>query len=238
MSKAMKHFKPSLTTICSLACMVGILALAAPAAQQLPPGHPPMNNALPAGHPPIDNALPPGHPPMSGSTAPLPPVERTPADPEDVSSTDAIISAYYDSISGSAGVERDWNRFRSLFIPEARFIAAQAVAKDQPCVIMHVEQFIQINAVYFERSGYFEHDVNRRSENFGSIAHVLSTYESRRATDDAKPYSRGVNSIQLVHDGSRWWITSIMWDFERDGNPIPPRYLPEHVAEKTAHTIE
>jgi hypothetical protein len=233
----MRNLTPHITLAFSLACIVGILALAPAAAQQqlppghptmsdqLPPGHPPINNGLPPGHPPINDGLPPGHPTLSGATPPSPPVERTPADPEDVESIDAIISAYYDSISGPAGEERDWNRFRSLFIPEARFIAAHAVAEDQPCVIMPVEQFIKFNAVYFERSGYFEKDVHRHSEYFGSIAHVLSTYESRRALDDEEPYSRGVNSIQLVHDGSRWWITSIMWDFEREDNPIPARHL-------------
>jgi len=44
------------------------------------------------------------------------------ANPADVASVDAIITALYDVISGPAGQSRDWNRFRSLFIPGARLI--------------------------------------------------------------------------------------------------------------------
>ena len=45
------------------------------------------------------------------------------ADPADVATQDAIIEALYDVISGPAGEARDWDRFRSLFIPEgARLI--------------------------------------------------------------------------------------------------------------------
>src|SRR5215470_14405094 len=40
--------------------------------------------------------------------------------PDDVKSIDAILRAAYDSISGPAGT-RDWDRFRSLFLPQARF---------------------------------------------------------------------------------------------------------------------
>src|SRR5215475_7412855 len=42
----------------------------------------------------------------------------------DVASIDSIINAAYDVISGPADKPRDWQRFRSLFISEARFIIA------------------------------------------------------------------------------------------------------------------
>ncbi|MFH1766279.1 MAG: hypothetical protein ABIF09_19015 [Gemmatimonadota bacterium] len=45
------------------------------------------------------------------------------ADPADVESVDAIVAAVYDVISGPAGQARAWDRWRSLFIPEARLIA-------------------------------------------------------------------------------------------------------------------
>jgi hypothetical protein len=54
---------------------------------------------------------------------------------------------------------------------------------------------------------------------------VFSTYESRHAPDE-KPFARGINSIQLVNSGGVWKIAGIVWDSEREGNPIPPEYLP------------
>lgn len=41
---------------------------------------------------------------------------------EDVSSLDNILEALYASISGEKGEARDWDRFRNLFIPEARLM--------------------------------------------------------------------------------------------------------------------
>jgi hypothetical protein len=55
--------------------------------------------------------------------------------------------------------------------------------------------------------------------------HVFSTYESKRAAADEKPFARGINSIQLMQHGGRWWIVTVMWDQERPDNPIPAKYL-------------
>jgi hypothetical protein len=211
-----------------------------PIEQQLPAGHPPLpTGGLPAGHPPIEPQLPPGHPP----TGQLPAGHPTLADkaapsmppaaiPEDVASIDAIVSAYYDSISAPAGVSRNWDRFRSLFIPEGRLIAAEPQGAN-PAAVFSPDQFVRLNAAYFEKGGYVEHDIFRRIETFGSTAHIFSTYETRRTAEDAEPYSRGINSIQLVNDGARWWIVSVMWDYERPNNPIPAQYLPTASTQKT-----
>jgi hypothetical protein len=77
-----------------------------------------------------------------------------------------------------------------------------------------------------ERDGFFEVEVNRVSERFGNVVHAFSTYESRRTLADAEPFMRGINSIQLLFDGTRWWVATVMWDSERPDNPIPERYLP------------
>jgi hypothetical protein len=72
---------------------------------------------------------------------------------------------------------------------------------------------------------FFEKEVARRTESFGNIAHVFSTYESRRKSDDAKPFARGINSIQLMNDGKRWWIVTVFWQGEGPGNPLPEKHL-------------
>jgi hypothetical protein len=58
------------------------------------------------------------------------------------------------------------------------------------------------------------------------VTHVWSTYEWR-TTDDGSVGGRGVNSIHLVYDGSRWWITSWMFDGRNGAPPVPAEYLPE-----------
>jgi hypothetical protein len=211
--------------------------------QQLPSGHPPIEQQLPAGHPPLDG-LPAGHPPLDGLPAGHPPLNQQlpaghptladgsapalppPAKAEDVESIESIMTAYYGSISAPAGVKRDWDRFRSLFIPDGRLIAAQTGQAGAPAAVLTPEQFVRLNAAYFEKGGYLEHDIFRRVERYGNTAHIFSTYETRRSADEPTPFSRGINSIQLVNDGTRWWIASVMWDYERPDNPIPDQYLP------------
>jgi hypothetical protein len=148
------------------------------------------------------------------------------ANPTDVSSTDAILSAAYDVISGPVGKKRNWDRFRSLVISEARFIIASPTPQGGVgAQALDTEAFIKGFNEYLGENGFFEKDIARRTEQFGNIAHVFSTYESRHHADDSKPFARGINSFQLLNDGKRWWIVTIYWQAESASNPIPKKYL-------------
>ena len=146
----------------------------------------------------------------------------------DFSSIDAIIAAVYDGISGPAGRKRDWERERSLFYPGARLIPTSKPDKsgDLAPQMLDLDGFIARVEPYFAENGFYEKEAARRVEQFGQIAHVWSTYESRHNPDDPEPFMRGINSIQLFNDGRRWWIVSIYWQQESDVDPIPEKYLP------------
>src|SRR5215470_16052272 len=49
----------------------------------------------------------------------------TSATAADVASPEAIVAAYYESLSGPAGKKRDKTRFLSLFLPGARLLPAE-----------------------------------------------------------------------------------------------------------------
>lgn len=153
--------------------------------------------------------------------APKPPAAR----PDDVQSIDAILGALYDVISGPAGQKRDWDRMRSLFVPGARLIPTSVSGDGATARVLDVDGYIQRASGAFEHDGFYEREIARRTDQFGNIAHVFSTYESRRGPNDATPFARGINSIQLLKDGHRWWVVTIYWDAERPGNPIPTEYL-------------
>ena len=141
------------------------------------------------------------------------------AKPEDVKSLDSILAAIYDVISGPAG-DRDWNRFRSLFVPEARLTSATH-KNGGPVRLLDVEGYARGAGSYFKTHAFYESAIANRVQKFGNIAQVFSSYESRNAPSE-KPFARGVNSIQLFNDGSRWWVLSILWDEETPTNPLPP----------------
>jgi hypothetical protein len=152
---------------------------------------------------------------------------KSEANPTDVASIDAIITAAYDSISGPAGEKRNWERERSLYYPGARLIPTAKAGENEDLApqILDVDGFIARVESFFAEHGFYEKEIARRTEQFGHIAHVWSTYESRHNADDPEPFMRGINSIQLFHDGSRWWIVSIYWQQESTECPIPEKYL-------------
>lgn len=149
-----------------------------------------------------------------------------PAKPDDVKSVDAIIAALYDVISGDAGVERDWNRFRSLFYPGARMIPTGANAKTGKvgARIASPEEYIKANRAFLEEQGFHEQELTRHVDSFGTITQVFSSYEARNKLTDEKPFLRGINSIQLLNDGNRWWVMTIAWSPETASTPLPDRY--------------
>lgn len=164
---------------------------------------------------------PPVRPPSVDSTP------RPAARASDVESVDAILKALYDVISGPAGAQRDWDRFRSLLVPNARLIPTRARPDGgADAVVWSADDYVRTAGAGLQRSGFFEREIARRTEAYGNILHAFSTYESRRTADlSEKPFARGINSIQLLKDGNRWWVVTIFWDSERPGNEIPAKYL-------------
>jgi hypothetical protein len=141
----------------------------------------------------------------------------------DVSSSEAIIKAAYDAISGPAG-NRDWNRFRSLFLPQARFTEVGKGPDGKVIVLTWgVDEFVREGTNVFAAEPFYENGIVNRPEGYGNMLTVLSSYESHHAVGD-KPFQRGVNSFQLLNDGTRWWIISIFWDSERADNPLPAKF--------------
>lgn len=164
---------------------------------------------------------------MAQTQSPTPPAQQTvTANPADVNSIDAIVAAVYDVISGPAGKKRNWDRMRSLFLPGARLIPTNAKSTGgYGSRVLTLDEYIARAEPFFEKEGFYEKEVVRRSETFGQIAHLFSTYESRHAPEDVKPFQRGINSIQLMNDGTRWWVVTIFWQGEDDKNPLPQKYL-------------
>ncbi len=147
------------------------------------------------------------------------------ANPADVESVDAIIAALYDVISGPAGEKRDWDRMRSLFVDNATLTAVgldrEGNTRKTP---MTIDSYIKNAGKSLEKNGFFEEEVGRTSNTYGHISQLFSTYISKR-TADGEVFQRGINSIQVMYDGSRYWIVNILWFSENDKFPIPKKYL-------------
>ncbi len=146
---------------------------------------------------------------------------------EDIETRGAIVRAMYECISGPANQERDWSRLASLLYPGARFTRT-SVGPDGnlQAKVMDLNAYRENTSEYFRNNSFYEVEVARRIEWFGSIAHVFSTYESRHHPEEVRAFQRGINSIQLLKDEAGWRVFSVLWVHEREGLPIPETYLP------------
>ncbi len=137
---------------------------------------------------------------------------------QDAQRIDTLVRAVYACISGAAGAPRDWDRFRALHRPDARSLRTVIDPDGRPrAESFTVEEYIANVTPFFAQNPFFEIETGQRVERFGQVAHVWSRYEARVAPDAPDLLKRGANSIQLFHDGARWWIASTVWDNEREG---------------------
>lgn len=151
----------------------------------------------------------------------IPTVEANPAD---VATIDGIIKAFYEVVSGKPGEARNWSRDKTLYAPGVRFVSMNAQNGKPRASIMTHEQYVNGTNEFAVKEGFTEREIGRKVQQFGNIAHVFSAYEWE-TTGEKKEKGRGVNSIELYFDGSRWWITSASWDEERADNQIPKDLL-------------
>lgn len=94
----------------------------------------------------------------------------------DVSTLDGILHALYEVLSGPVARSRDWERYRSLFMDDARIIVVVAVAGEQPRVRqLSLEDYIRRVEPIFAVEDFWERETSRQTETFGRVAHVLSS---------------------------------------------------------------
>ena len=145
---------------------------------------------------------------------------------KNVKSIDSIIQTLYSVISGDKGVERNWNLFKYLFHNDAKLIPSGTSDEGvKNARFISPDEYISGSGKWLFENGFHENEIGRITEHFGNIAHIFSSYESFRAKTDTIPFSRGINSIQLLFDGNRWWILNVYWMSESNINIIPKKYL-------------
>jgi len=147
---------------------------------------------------------------------------------EKVKTLDSTLKSLYAVISGEKGEARDWELMRYLFHPDAKLIPSGKNKEGNiGARFMTVDDYITSSGKWLVENGFFEKEIHRTANTFGNITQVFSTYESFHSEADDKPFARGINSIQLLNDGTRWWIINIYWTQESIENPIPETYLPK-----------
>ena len=151
--------------------------------------------------------------------------QQTSAYRDDVQSLEAAMDALLETISGPAGRNIDWDRFRNLFRGDVPFYIRSKRNEEWRVLELSVERYISDIGPNLEKRNFFEVASNLHVSRYGDIASVFMVYESRENPSDAAPFDRGINSLQLMFDGERWWIVSLIWQAESTGVAIPKVWL-------------
>ncbi len=145
--------------------------------------------------------------------------------PEGSKSLDAVLPTLYGIVSGKADSHKNWGLMRQFFAPNA---IVTPLFHDKNGKVKakagSVDDFIELNKVYFKGKSFYESEVKRTVFTFGHMANILSTYESRKEPDGL-PYAKGINSFQLINDGRRWCVLSVTWDSDSIFHPATTEKL-------------
>lgn len=153
------------------------------------------------------------------------PVRDIPARPEDVGTLDGLMRAFYAVVNIDPAEARQWDRDRTLYVPWIRFVATATDQNGQVKVTRWTHQQYVEATEPLVAGGFKEWEISRRTQQYGNIAHIDSTYAGEVTGDGKVETFRGVNSIEAYFDGTRWWISSVTWMSESPSHPIPQRYF-------------
>lgn len=160
----------------------------------------------------------------------MPPESPVPDDrPAPYTTTiDGLVDALYAAVSFGPGETGDWERVREILLPNA--IIIQPFKEEVGPTVLDVDGFIEDFRHFIATSragaeGFHERIAARRVQEFGEIAYVSVVFEPSYGDGSEQAAGRGVDMIQLVRHAGRWWIASILTQFETEDTPMPPLFL-------------
>ncbi len=148
----------------------------------------------------------------------------------DNSTPAGVVEALYRSVSFGPGEEPDWDLLASLFFDNS--VLAQPARGSQDVELWSLDHFIEsfkndLVTYEMQKTGFWERVAGSSCSNFGRVAHCDVVFEMRTDKDSPQPLGRGLDGIQMVKTGGRWWIVSIATEHERPDRPIPKALITE-----------
>ncbi len=142
---------------------------------------------------------------------------------EAVKSIDAIVNEVLQIVSGEKGKARDWDAYRNLFLPTARFtILNQGDSITTPYDSFSLDEFIASFQESYRDKNFLEYETGKVVDEYNGLAQV---FQSFHAEDSENLNVRGISSYQLVFYDDRWWIANMVWTLDSNGVKVPEKYL-------------
>ena len=138
-----------------------------------------------------------------------------------------VLVELYDAFGFESGQEPDWAAQRRLALEGAAFVPS--LRPGRVPVATGIEPFFAdfrafVQSEPWASTGFKERIVGVQIERFGALAHAFVAFEGYVPGED-EATTRGLDSLQLVHDGSGWKVTAFATQFERDDLALPERFV-------------
>ena len=120
-----------------------------------------------------------------------------------------LLDQFYSFISGKKEVNRNWDKFRELFAPDA---SLSIVSKDSQLTTFSVEKYIKRLIEFLSENDFFETGEILSYKIVGNIAQVQSVYNAKRNREDSNNIKERTNFIQFVREENIWKIKNMLWE--------------------------
>lgn len=123
------------------------------------------------------------------------------------------IDSFYSLLSGETGVERDWARFRDLFVDHAILSICRRDDAGRPDVsTFTVDEYIERLRAFLAKKDFYERATGNEIHLYGDIGCVFNEYEACADREGRGFLKRGKNIVSLALNGEDWKITSMLWE--------------------------
>ncbi|WP_297335863.1 hypothetical protein [Algoriphagus sp.] len=139
---------------------------------------------------------------------------------QDVQSIDAIITAYYQVVSGSSSDPWQFERDRYIHSPNAVITRIDEHGQAES----HSLESEYIPLALSPKEDFYEIELKREVSQFGNMAQVWSAFEIRN-DPEIESGVRGLNSIQLHYENGRWWIDSWTCEMETENSAVLTEFM-------------
>ncbi len=151
---------------------------------------------------------------------------QAPSSDDALTTAEGVVAELYDIVTFDAGTSPDWDRAKTLFLPEAVIVLRTG---RESTAQLTVEGWVEDFETFIERDnvverGFIEAIVRTKAWVFKDVAHILVLYEAGFPDDERR--QPGIDSFQLVKRDGRWWITGILNEIPDRNNPIPAELRP------------
>ena len=152
---------------------------------------------------------------------------------DDWASPFSIVHALHETISAGPGEQRDWDRYRDLFLDGAMVSMAIKSPRAPGIMAATTEELIEQTEASYGSTGFHEIPLIFEVAEFGAMALVTNSFEVKLRLEDPEPLMRGLNHFQLLNDGERWWIVSNISTVESGDWKLPDAFDPNQTSEGT-----